>query len=116
MDHIPVLAGSHGHTGDRKIFVQLVKGCGISAAAAADHSGADLHRLIGRAAEKEPVEEGYKRSVGGGIIDRRADHDAVAGIKLRRGFIDNIIKYAFFRSFCRRGRQYSREYSDFPHG
>lgn len=64
MDAVPVLAGRDRHAADRKVFVQLIKGCGASASSGDGDAGADLHRLVKGGAVKQPVQTSDQRGVG----------------------------------------------------
>src|SRR5699024_8652418 len=68
--HVPVLAGCHGHSGDGKVFVQLIERSSVSASAAAYNGSAHFHGLLRRTAVKQAVDKGNQRSVGGSKIDR----------------------------------------------
>ena len=50
MDHIPVLAGNHGHAGYGEILVQLIKGRRVATPSSRDNGSAHFHCLIKKGA------------------------------------------------------------------
>lgn len=95
VDAVPVLTGGDRHAGDRKIFVQLVIGCGQAAAAGHRYAGAYLHGFVKGGAVEEPVKERDQRAVGGSVVDGAGDNQAVALFKDGGRLIDRVVKSAF---------------------
>ena len=46
VDHVPILAAGHRHSGDGEVFVQHVKGRGVATTAAGDYRCPHLHCYI----------------------------------------------------------------------
>ena len=96
VDHVPILAGCHWHSGHGEILVQHIKGGGVAAPAAGDYRRPHLHGLVdAEGAEKQSVHEGGGSACGGSEIHRAADDKGVRLCQFWCNFIDHIVKHAF---------------------
>ena len=95
VDHVPILAGCHWHSGHGEILVQHIEGGSIAAPAAGNHRCAHLHGLVdAEGAEKQSVHKGDGSACGRGKVHRAADDKGIRLRQLWRNFIDSIVKHA----------------------
>ena len=95
VDHGPVAGGDHRHLVDGEVLVQLVQGGGGASPAGADHGGGGLEAQRGAGGVKQPVQGAGDLAGGGGVVDRRAHHQAVTGPGLLRSHVDHVVVDAF---------------------
>ena len=67
MDHVPVVTGSHWHTGDGEELVQLVKGSGAAATACYHDAGTHLQTFVKMCGVEQTLEECHKSGICGSV-------------------------------------------------
>ena len=95
---VPIGGGGDGHTGNGKVFVDVVKGRGAARPAAGNHRRAHLHALIEGRGVKQPVGAGQQGAVGVGVVYRAAQHEAVRRLEFGGDLVHRVQKHAVAHS------------------
>ena len=98
MDAVPVLAGCNRHSGNGKIFVQLIKCRRTSATSCTGNACSHFHRFIKMTAVEQSVKTGDQSCICRRIVHRTCDYKTICCLKFGCHLIHHIIKntFAFF--------------------